>query len=251
MQETIKYSFDINSINGKQYIKMFNLFLNFNPSRFSLKKEGGTWKVTNWKEKYKLEISEAGYLDNFSASQNERFFSVTTANPDSPFISIALSQDNGIISDNDIECFIQNKGFCSAYRYSTNYVAVQDTEYEGNIQGLGYSLKSLRYTPFTIDNSTGVKIYDISNNPGRSFLIGNTWIIAAHKMWFGPGFFKLVPKERLVSFPNASEIKEIENGCLFIKLFDDVEESDSEENMVIQQSWLDWINIKQLSSQYP
>ncbi|WP_157263329.1 hypothetical protein [Pedobacter sp. R20-19] len=42
--------------------------------------------------------------------------------------------------------------------------------------------------------------------------------------------FSLVSKERLLEFPYAVEIKELENEIIYIQLFDKIEESDKPEN---------------------
>jgi hypothetical protein len=75
--------------------------------------------------------------------------------------------------------------------------------------------------------------------------------MASWKMWFGPPFFELVPKERIISFPLAIDIRELSNGEVYVQLFDNMEESASKDNIERQRRWREWLDFDELIKKYP
>ena len=243
---TISFNFELNSLKGIHYLNLYNHFVKFLPDKFFLKKRGKTWRVKDWSEKSLKEIEKADSEDLLMASSNDKIFLVGKSNCMNSYTIVDITQENFLVNDSDIK----DMGFISAYLYDRVYVTVQNTVYDSNIEGRGFPLNSIKDTPFIIDPNTGIKEYDISFNPGRLVLIGHTSIVAAWKMWFGEKFFDLISKEHLLSFPYAYKIKELENGQVFVQLFEKIEESDSIENMEIQRKWLSWIEIDKLKELY-
>lgn len=70
------------------------------------------------------------------------------------------------------------------------------------------------------------------------------------KMWFGEQFFKLVPKEKILSFPYATEIKELSNGNVYVQLYDKVEEPYTPDNIFRQWKWREWLDYDGLEEKY-
>lgn len=99
---------------------------------------------------------------------------------------------------------------------------------------------------FIIDKYGQRKI-DISNNPGRSSLVNSTWVMPAFKMWFGPSFYKIISKDKILSFKEAFLVKELSEEVIFIQLFEKIEESGSPKNREIQKKIRDWLGFDQLS----
>jgi len=60
---------------------------------------------------------------------------------------------------------------------------------------------------------------DVSNNPGRRVPTPLMWLWAASEMWFGPGAFRILDRDRLVEAP-ALEVGVRADGVVFVKLFD-------------------------------
>ncbi len=59
---------------------------------------------------------------------------------------------------------------------------------------------------------------DISGNPGRAVPLDGLWLHAASTMWFGPGAFKLLDRDRLFSLPEG-RVDEREAGIVRVELF--------------------------------
>lgn len=251
MQRTISINFSKGSVKGDFYLWLFNKKVDFIPNRFSIRKSGKKWKVKNWKAKDIDQISDMDYDDSLSVSANEKLFTITETNTCKPHLSIWISQNDLFIDNEDIDKFLYSDGFTSAYLFDSIYVEVQSVVFESNIEGMGYPLDSIKNTPYKLDPYTKKKIFDTSFNPGRNILIGGTWIVAAWKMWFGEKFYDIIPKQHILSFPNAFQIQELKEGLIYIQLFENIEESDTEKNMAIQKSWLEWINIDELERLYP
>lgn len=64
------------------------------------------------------------------------------------------------------------------------------------------------------------ELIDISKNPGHLQETYQFVLMAAPEMWFGPGSWKVFDKKIIVDFPEATEIKEILNDVVYIRLFD-------------------------------
>lgn len=74
--------------------------------------------------------------------------------------------------------------------------------------------------------------------------------MVAWKMWFGEQFFKLVSKERILSFPHASEIKELPNGQVYVQLYDKIDEPHTPDNIIRQWKWREWLDYDGLEKKY-
>jgi len=61
---------------------------------------------------------------------------------------------------------------------------------------------------------------DISENPGHARLTYTMKLMAAPEMWFGPGCWAYFDKHKVSSFPDAQEIKWIQDDLLYVRLFD-------------------------------
>lgn len=88
--------------------------------------------------------------------------------------------------------------------------------------------------------------YDISNNPGRTTLVGHMWLTSSWSMWFGKEFYNYVSKDYLKNFTLAFEIKEMENDVLNIKLYADPMKAAIPENRRIQKLFRDYVKMDEL-----
>lgn len=148
-------------------------------------------------------------------------------------------------TDGDMEAFISKPGFISAYLYDSNYTGAQNTKIGKYIM----DESSLKDTPFFI-SSEGYKVYDITHNPGREEHISFTSLLPAWKMWFGEGFFQYIPKEKLLGFSQAYQVRELSNGIVYIQLFENIADSASELGRVLQWAWRNWLDFDELVKKY-
>jgi hypothetical protein len=61
---------------------------------------------------------------------------------------------------------------------------------------------------------------DISENPGHQRLTYGMQLMAAPEMWFGPGCWKYFDQARVLSFPDAQEVRDLGGGLIYVRLFD-------------------------------
>jgi len=258
MQIGISLNFKTQTTDGKYYLRLFQEYVRFEPKLILVKTFGGKWKQYNWKPEKHLKIIEqcdentciiVGFNGGGEFNSSDTF-------SDAPHRSISITQSDKNIDLKEIDLGgdIKKTGFVSAYVYDADYEKVQSTKFANNLDGLGMSdeiLSTIENTPYEIEHPTGFKIYDISHNPGRSELIGYTWLMPAWKMWFGPGFYHLVPKDRIVAFPDAFEINELEDDIIYVNLFEKAEDSWRKENMEKQWAWRNWLDFERLVEQYP
>jgi len=254
----ISVNFKAGSVDGRYYLQLFNEYVSFWPDRIIYKTNGKGWKESHkWSERKHLKvIEECDVNGQLSISQRRNVFITGRTGSGAPHTSIGIFIDESMLDPKtvDIYPFVNRHGFVSAYLYNEDYENVQSTKYSGNIKGLNIPseiLATLKNTPYRVEYETGIKVYDVTYNPGRKELIGYTWIMPAWKMWFGKGFYHLVPKERILAFPGAVEIKELENDIVYVQLFEKIEESHTKENMDKQWAWRDWLNFDELVKKYP
>ncbi len=248
MKTGLELCFRKGSLNGKFYIQLFEHFIKFEPYSFTKKYTTKPWD----EKKHKKIIANADSEDSLIVdSKNYDLFLTTDTGSKIPHRAVQIAQDSELFlpSNEDVEEITSHQGFVAAYLYDEEYVYVQSTVYSNNMEGRDISMDSIKDTPYRI-NEFRKKEYDIRYNPGRKDLISNVWLMAAWKMWFGTPFFELVSKERLLSFPDAIDIKELPNGQIYVKLFERMEESATNDNMDRQRNWRNWLNFDELIKKY-
>lgn len=100
---------------------------------------------------------------------------------------------------------------------------------------------------FMSSNPIAGDMVDIFYNPGHERMVYGMKLMAAPDMWFGERALMYFDKQKLLSYPNALEIKELENGVVYIKLFD-IEEPDWEtpEILSLQKHFRAWSNMNEI-----
>jgi hypothetical protein len=162
---------------------------------------------------------------------------------DTRFIDLSIDPFNN--TDEDILRFINRPGFISAYLYDSDYTSAQNSKIGKYI----IDDSSLKDTPFFMSKD-GYKVYDTSYNPGREELLSFTTLLPACKMWFGEGFFDFIPKEKVLTFPQAIEVVELPNGIVYIHLFENIADSNSPAARTAQWAWRNWLDFDRLVEKY-
>lgn len=83
---------------------------------------------------------------------------------------------------------------------------------------------------------------DTLKNPGAQHPIPGMWLLAAWRMWFGPGAFRHLPKDRLLNFGEAHRVEELGNEGVFIELFEDPAAVETEAARQAQAAFNRWVN---------
>ncbi len=251
MKIALSLSFKVNSIEGDYCISLFEKFIKYTPYSFTKKYSTKPWD----EKKHKKIIASSNNDDTIIVdSNNYDNFMITNTGSKHPHRSISIIQDidKFLPLNEEIEFITTNSDFVSGYLYDENYEYIQSTQYSSNYKDRSFSelvLSSIKDTPYKI-NEFNEKEYDTTLNPGKRDLISYTWLIAAWKMWFGKPFFDIVPKEKILSFTDAYEIKELQNGNVFVQLFEKIEESASTGNMEKQRKWRKWLDFEKLAEKY-
>jgi hypothetical protein len=90
----------------------------------------------------------------------------------------------------------------------------------------------------------GWKILDTSQNWGRSIVAGGIEFVVAPLMWFGDKFYRIIPKEKIISFDKASIISFDGIERLQINLFDLYDDPAKKENRGLQRKFWDFFDFK-------
>jgi len=136
-------------------------------------------------------------------------------------------------------------GFNAAYFVSSDDYRWQSTEDLRRFEQYGRSYEGLTLTP---DENRNIMKVDISKNPGQRHPIPYMWLQSCWRMWFGGKAFTYMPKERLLSFPEARRVEELPSGVVFIELYEDPFAADDPENRRIQQAFRDWVDMDRIQA---
>lgn len=244
MKVGLQLSLGIGTFGGGDLVNLFERFINFEPYMFTK----GT-RTEAWNERKHTKAMQNYSGDTFLAFSDRKWnsFSVGPTNAEPSFLSVRIVQDMDVFfpSNDEVGDFLNLlQGLRSAYIYNGEYVQVQSEKFSNNLTGRQWSkevLDSIKNTPFKM-GVHGME-YEVRFNPGRSFFVGSSYLLAAWKIWLAGPFFELVPKEKILSFQHAIEIKELPSGVVYVQLFERLEESHTPENQFRQWKWQEWLDF--------
>lgn len=221
--------------------------------KISSKKFGNNYYVKNWDEKRQRKmIADSNSEDTLIISDRHDLFMATdVVAAKVPFRNVHISQSIDLFNftDREIEMITSKEGFVSCYLYNDDYTKQQSAISESDYHVFEIPLDLADNLPYSIDY-TGLKDFDITSNPGRNEVISYTKLNPAWKMWFGNSFYNIVSKDRILSFPEAFKIRELNDGRIFVQLFEKIEDSSSKENQEKQWAWRKWLDFDSLLEKY-
>ncbi len=139
---------------------------------------------------------------------------------------------NFILNSKFFHNLLTDDGFI--YGFCCNSEDMQDQSTE-NVRYLQNKFPDL--TIKVKKNARGFLVADTSENWGRSIYAGGIDFMAAPNMWFGKVFFEIISKDKLLSFPLASQIQSDNTAIVQIKLFDMYVNPVNEENRKQQKEF--------------
>jgi len=98
-----------------------------------------------------------------------------------------------------------------------------------------------------LNNNSGEFILhdvDISQNWGRVLTGRGITLMAAPLMWFGDGFFDIIPKGKLLSFKYSTLVSSPNAECVCTKLFDFYDEPSKPENRQKQKEFWKFFDLE-------
>lgn len=251
MKTGLQLCFDADFRKATLYYDLYLKYVKFVPKRFANKSSVNEWQA----DKHLKSIQQYNTDDYMAVGGDDyNIFLTVITGSNQPHRSINLIQDTSLFrpENAEIEKIIDHKNFVAGYLYNEEYELIQSTKSETNFRGRELSpelLSTIKNTPYKL-GIFNHKEYQTRFNPANSALISFTWLMIAWKMWFGESFFKLVPKAKILSFPHATEIKELPNGQVYVQLYDKLEEPYTPENIFRQWKWKEWIGYDELIDQY-
>lgn len=118
------------------------------------------------------------------------------------------------------------------------------TAYSRLINARNYFLYKYKKGLNTFINEHREKQVDISDRPGRQTTFNNTFFFkGAAEYWFGRDFFEVFSKEKLLAFPHAIEIKEVNDDLVKIRLFDSPFSGLKPEEIELHQLFRDYLGV--------
>lgn len=160
-------------------------------------------------------------------------------------IRLTLSNENyeKLINSEIVKKIFNMKNFNTLFAINEQYLSMQNTADYKMYKQYGVKIRNLK----TIEVFTGIKEIDTCKNPGYAFVIKNSWIIAAWKMWFRNEFIDNLIKNNIIDF-NKSFSKERDSDITFIQLYKFHNEAHFNKNIKIQHEFKKWINVEELKA---
>jgi len=239
----IRLCFTSNRFDGKSAIELLGRenLLGFSPTRLSINGLEESIHRAKYVDNLK-EIENIGKGLNIELETDEEFgpqFRIIKAGRSEAGQVLAWILPYDSFLSIDFEFLLIDPAFVCGFCFDHDFVFWEDTLDIGTYK---FFKKPYEHLPKVRDELDRLVI-DISKNPGRSVLLPNIWLQSAWRMYFGIKFFELVPKERIMGFKGAEKNKILGNGVIFIELFEDVFESDKDENKTRLQAFRDWIDM--------
>lgn len=242
----VSFCFDLDSLSGDLIADIIEEGIGFLPTRIrsnQFAKAGTLYKANSHLNKLRnlqeIESLELYTEDDLKGSS----FRVTTIGDWSMQVIYWKTLSVDIPSNELIKKLTATKGFNAGCRCDDQYQFWESTELINT-----YEVYNRPYGHLPLmDDEIFEKKVDVSSNPGRRTAFPGMWLCSCFEMWFGKGFFKYVPKERVQSFPNAKEIKEIGLNAVYLRLHDDI--FAAKENKNVLQYFRDWTGMDELAEQ--
>lgn len=234
----------VGNVSKEFLIQVFENLVKFQPITFTVKNR--TWPWDNVKFYKALEKFTEEHYHAVSDNGGNGLYA-GKAGIGTKHYRIKLAQNTALIvpTQQELQNLIRDLlGFVYMYAYHADYVEVQSELYESMLTNKQYPVEiisTIKNTPvrrFLADNEIDTRF-----NPGRTVLIGRLTLLAAWKMWLGEPFFEFVSKDRVISFPHAFKIEEMESGIIFVQLFERMEDSYTPDGMFRQWKWQEWIDF--------
>ncbi len=193
----------------------------------------------------KINIDEQPSIEIYNG-QRERLSFIYPAVRSSPLTVYYTLRDHKSLVRKVLE-FAEMEDFMVAYVYDEEFVFWQS---ESDIGVFELNKISHENLPKMVDPIFEREVIDTRKNPGRRTLVPGLWLQSAWLMMFGRSFFKFVPKERLIGFPYADEIKELASGAISIRLFGNPKDSSDIVNLQKMEQFRDWIGLDDLEKKF-
>ena len=137
-------------------------------------------------------------------------------------------------------------GFNVAYASDADDVAWQSERSISNLEkvfGRSHQHLSKIHPPDARDPQV-----DIYANPGARYPFPGGWLHAGWRMWIGPRMQRHLPRQRLLRFKQAHQIRVLKrSGTVFIQLYDDPTTVESPEARRRQHAFRQWVDLVQLA----
>ncbi|WP_273447562.1 hypothetical protein [Neolewinella agarilytica] len=214
--------------------------------------EGGKFDggrmVRTGKELYEAIEADAantlGQFIDFPLRRNEtrKFFSIATSKH-REFDSIALratNKDFSLINLESILASVDSRHFHSSYFADAEYL---DLQKQNSLKRYKYT-RGLKLKP----NAIGNDWVDTSGRPGKGGMLpdrsGGLETGGAH-YWFGDLIYDSISKERILSFDQAHDIQVLDNGIIYVNLYEGTFNGHLPENQAKQLAFRDHLGLIQ------
>jgi len=94
-----------------------------------------------------------------------------------------------------------------------------------------------------IHHNAYLSTIDVKSLPGYSNYFNEIWFGSTWMMWYGKDYFRMIPKERFMSFNQAFEIPELPGGAIRIQLFEHRDAYEEKASRAIQQRFRDYLGV--------
>lgn len=243
--------FTDNTFNGEMichFIKEYEKYLGFIPSKIVFVEAGIydakviTNEIINKISKVKEDISLT-ILDDSEAISFDITFTAKRESCQS--VTFSAEKSKGEVFNSILNSFISNENFIVGYGYDSEFVRWQSEKYPSHYQVFGRPMINVKllWNDFFKEQQI-----DINANPGRMTLVKGMWLSVSPIMYFGREMFQYIPASELLRYTGAKSVTQIQENIIKVILFDNLFESEKEDNYKKLQDFRKFFSIDELET---
>lgn len=244
-------SFKAGTFSGKDYVGFIKNLVDFQIDKFSLDEIRDD--ELRYSSKYLDRIAqcsaEAELLlrsDKKDGKRDEEFWVMESAHPNTPQALYWCLHDRQPSLD-IIKSLTSNENFTTGQVSDADFVRWQN---ETSISVYDYYSRPHSHLPKIYHKNFREWQIDTSVSPGRSFIVDHMWLQAAYIMYFGPKAFQVIDMEKILSYSDAYEIEQWDNGVIRFQLYKDLADSDKEHALHLMKNFREWIGMDEIKKKW-
>ncbi|QNA43259.1 hypothetical protein [Lacibacter sediminis] len=195
-------------------------------------------KIANVKENISLTIlddSEAISFNITNTAKRESCQSVTLSAPIEKYA----------VFDSVLDSFISNENFIIGYGYDSEFVRWQSEIYPSHYKIFEKPMVGVKLYWNKFFNEEQI---DIKANPARMTLVKGMWLSVSPIMYFGREMFHYISASELLRYKAAKSVAKINENVIKVILFDNLSESDKQDNYQKLQDFRKYFSIDELEA---
>ncbi len=233
MKVCIKISLNQNAKGLNDIVKqLIDLFLDYAPEDYYYNSRTYKWNKNKLFEKISMSSIIDTEITLTKKNSSDNILIITPFTKEKyKYFSVTCNYDlyikNKIFLKEIISKF-QNT-VISIFVFDHVFFIKQNTKYEKEMQmyGFGNELNKFKY----IIDVFGDKVIDVDENIGKAATCNGTFLTAAPHVFVSSLFYKFIPQNDFLEYNGFSKVEKFENNSLYLELFENVLDTEKDDNL--------------------